>query len=95
MLPRLVVQAPPDPAHTRALATALGIPEPLAALLVQRGLGEPAAARAFLRPELEQLSDPLAWADMGRAAAVIAAVTTNTAPACTHAAAGLTCAGPP
>jgi single-stranded-DNA-specific exonuclease len=72
VLPRLVVQAPPDPARTSALAAALGIPEPLAALLVQRGMGEPAVARAFLRPELQQLSDPLAWADMERATAVIA-----------------------
>lgn len=72
MLPRLVVQAPPDPGRTRALATALGIPEPLAALLVQRGMGEPALARAFLRPELAGLSDPLEWVDMGRAAALIA-----------------------
>lgn len=72
MLPRLVVQTPPDPGRTSALAAALGIPEPLAALLVQRGMGEPATARAFLRPELEALSDPLEWVDMGRAAAVIA-----------------------
>jgi len=67
-----VVQAPPDPGRTGTLAAALGIPEPLAALLVQRGMGEPAVARAFLRPELGALSDPLAWADMGRAAAIIA-----------------------
>jgi len=72
VLPRLVVQTPPDPGRTSALAAALGIPEPLAALLVQRGMGEPATARAFLRPELEALSDPLEWVDMGRAAAVIA-----------------------
>jgi len=36
VLPRLVVQTPPDPGRTSALAAALGIPEPLAALLVQR-----------------------------------------------------------
>jgi single-stranded-DNA-specific exonuclease len=66
------VQAPPDPGRTRALAAALGIPERLAALLVQRGMGEPALARAFLRPELAGLSDPLEWVDMGRAAALIA-----------------------
>jgi single-stranded-DNA-specific exonuclease len=72
VLPRLVVQAPPDPGRTQALAAALAIPEPLAALLVQRGMGDPAVARAFLRPELAALSDPLEWADMARAADVIA-----------------------
>jgi single-stranded-DNA-specific exonuclease len=63
---------PPDPTRTGALAAELRIPEPLAALLVQRGFGAPALARAFLRPELERLSDPLAWADMRTAVDVIA-----------------------
>jgi single-stranded-DNA-specific exonuclease len=73
ILPRWALRAPPDPDRTRALAGALAIPEALAALLVQRGLADPAAARAFLRPELAQLSDPLEWADMRTAAALIAA----------------------
>jgi single-stranded-DNA-specific exonuclease len=63
---------PPDPTRTGALAAELRIPEPLAAHLVQRGFGAPALARAFLRPELERLSDPLAWADMRTAVDVIA-----------------------
>ncbi len=54
----------PDPTSTSSLASELRIPEALAALLVQRGYGEPASAKAFLRPELERLSDPLLWADM-------------------------------
>ncbi|HXM39218.1 MAG TPA: single-stranded-DNA-specific exonuclease RecJ [Gemmatimonadales bacterium] len=62
--PRWVLTASADPAATRALADELRIPEPLAALLVQRGLASPELAKAFLRPDLERLSDPLCWADM-------------------------------
>jgi single-stranded-DNA-specific exonuclease len=56
--PRWVVEGPADPAAVSALATELRLPPALARLLVQRGFGEPAAARAFLRPSLESLSDP-------------------------------------
>ena len=82
--PRWSLAAPPDPERTRALAQALTLPEPLAALLVQRGLGEPAAARAFLRPGLEGLTDPFAWADMARAAQIIAAAVRERAPILVH-----------
>jgi single-stranded-DNA-specific exonuclease len=65
MIPaRWAVAAQADPAATRALAAELRIPEPLAAILVQRGLASPTLAKAFLRPDLERLSDPLLWADM-------------------------------
>ena len=65
MIPaRWAITERPDPALTRALAGQLHIPEPLAAILVQRGLAAPALAKAFLRPELERLSDPLDWVDM-------------------------------
>ncbi len=68
MIPaRWSLAAPPDPGLTAALVSDLHIPEPLAAILVQRGLAAPERARAFLRPELERLTDPLAWADMRRA----------------------------
>ncbi len=70
-LPRWVTQQPPDPERTRTLATALRVPEALAALLVQRGLDDPAAARAFLRPELEGLGDARSWAALDRAGAAI------------------------
>lgn len=73
MIPRRWrLAAPPDPARTGALAAELHLPEPLAALLVQRGFGLPDLARAFLRPELELLGDPLQWADMRVAAEVVA-----------------------
>lgn len=69
--PRWVLEAPPDPTEAAALAAALNVPPALARLLVQRGLGEPGAARAFLRPQLEALSDPMALQGMGDAVEVI------------------------
>jgi len=48
---------PPAPGAA-GLAKALGIPPLLAQVLAARGLAEPAAARAFLKPELGALLDP-------------------------------------
>jgi single-stranded-DNA-specific exonuclease len=62
----------PDPAQVAALATALRIPPALAALLVQRGHGTEEAARRFLRPSLDELSDPHALAGMAEAVEIIA-----------------------
>src|SRR5437667_8981123 len=74
MIPaRWTLAAPADPEATGALAAALHIPEPLAALLGQRGLEAPEVARAFLRPDLERLSDPADWAGMRRAVDLIVA----------------------
>jgi single-stranded-DNA-specific exonuclease len=42
----------------------LGVPEPVAAILIQRGYAEPEAAKAFLRPRLGALRDPWSMADM-------------------------------
>src|SRR6266545_4454948 len=42
-----------------------------AAFLVQRGFTAPERARAFLRPDLERLTDPLGWADMPRAVELV------------------------
>ncbi|MFI5236200.1 MAG: single-stranded-DNA-specific exonuclease RecJ [Gemmatimonadales bacterium] len=72
---RWVVAPSADPAAAHALAAALTLPLPLAELLVQRGFTDPAATRRFLRPALEELSDPLALAGMAEAvAAVVRAV---------------------
>jgi single-stranded-DNA-specific exonuclease len=68
---RWAVAAAADPEATRVLAAELRIPEPLAALLVQRGFAAPAVAKAFLRPDLERLSDPLIWADMRVAVEIV------------------------
>lgn len=81
---RWQVAAPPDPGATGALAGALRIPEPLAALLVQRGLAAPELARAFLRPELKSLSDPLRWADMPVAAGTVARAVREGIPVLVH-----------
>jgi len=62
--PRWIVTAQADPDATRVLASELRIPDALAAILVQRGLGSAELAKAFLRPDLERLSDPHRWADM-------------------------------
>jgi single-stranded-DNA-specific exonuclease len=73
MIPaRWAVADRPDPSLTAALAAELHLPQPLAAILVQRGLTAPDVAKAFLRPDLERLTDPLDWADMRVAVDLVA-----------------------
>ena len=50
--------APAQPLLRDALAADLGVSPLLAQCLVNRGLVEPARARAFLEPRLRQLADP-------------------------------------
>lgn len=71
--PRWVLEEGPDPAVAGALVHELKLPPALARLLAQRGFGEPAAARAFLRPELKKLSDPGTLAGMADAVEVVVA----------------------
>jgi single-stranded-DNA-specific exonuclease len=85
MIPhRWVLTASADPHLTQALADALHIPEPLAALLVQRGLESAERAKAFLRPDLERLSDPHCWADMPVAVELLAAAVRDKQPILVH-----------
>lgn len=85
MIPaRWTLTASPDPTSTSTLAAELRIPEALAALLVQRGYADPSRAKEFLRPELERLSDPLAWADMGVAVDVLVAAVRGGRPILVH-----------
>ncbi|NLW49870.1 MAG: single-stranded-DNA-specific exonuclease RecJ [Candidatus Brocadiaceae bacterium] len=50
---------PPDrTSAARSLATSLGVAEPTALLLANRGLTEPEDARRFLQPSLHELEDP-------------------------------------
>jgi single-stranded-DNA-specific exonuclease len=70
---RWVMVPRPDPGVVDRLAGRLGIPSPLAALLVQRGQDTEAEARRFLRPALTELSDPSALAGMAEAVEAIAA----------------------
>ncbi|HET9710007.1 MAG TPA: single-stranded-DNA-specific exonuclease RecJ [Gemmatimonadales bacterium] len=69
--PRWSVARPPDPGLVGELSSALSIPRALAALLVLRGHGSEDDARAFLRPNLTGLSDPMSWADMPEAVAAV------------------------
>ncbi len=82
--PRWIVTAAADPSATQALAAELGIPGPLAAILVQRGIASPDLAKAFLRPDLERLSDPHAWADMAVALDLVARAVKDRRPILVH-----------
>ncbi len=70
---RWVVVSRPDPVAVDRLASALGVPTALAALLVQRGQTTDPAARTFLRPSVTELSDPNALAGMAEAVEAITA----------------------
>ncbi|MEP7176204.1 MAG: single-stranded-DNA-specific exonuclease RecJ [Gemmatimonadales bacterium] len=70
---RWVVVSRPDPVAVDRLASSLGVPTALAALLVQRGQTTDPAARTFLRPSVTELSDPNALAGMAEAVEAITA----------------------
>ncbi len=76
-LPRWRLTPAPDPGVAEALAAALNLPVPLAALLVQRGHTTPEAARRFLRPDLTELADPLTLRGMSAAVETIAQTATE------------------
>ncbi|HSG82593.1 MAG TPA: DHH family phosphoesterase, partial [Gemmatimonadota bacterium] len=67
MKPLYRLPAPADPDSVRGLMEGLRLPEPVAAILAGRGYGDPAAARAFLRPQLADLNDPWSMAGMEQA----------------------------
>lgn len=69
---RWVTPPAPAPERVAALATTLGIPETLAALLITRGYAQPDDARRFLKPSLDTLSDPYLLAGMERAVHAVA-----------------------
>jgi single-stranded-DNA-specific exonuclease len=69
---RWVVAPRPERSAVLALAEQLHLPEPLAALLVQRGHADPDTARHYLRPPLAALSDPHALRGMAEAVEAIA-----------------------
>jgi len=58
----------PDPDHLDALARRLKISHVLAQVLVNRGIDDPADARRFLNPSLNDLHDPGLLADVDTAA---------------------------
>lgn len=69
---RWVVAPRPDRAAVRGLSERLHLPEPLAALLVQRGETDPESARRYLRPSLDGLSDPHRLKGMAEAVEAVA-----------------------
>ncbi|MHC1780574.1 MAG: single-stranded-DNA-specific exonuclease RecJ [Bacteroidales bacterium] len=62
-----IVKEPGNPALVRQLTSELGIDQTLANLLVQRNIKSHSEARAFLKPQLDQLHDPFLMKDMDRA----------------------------
>src|SRR6185437_570053 len=85
MIPaKWALTAAPSAAAIHDLSAALTIPEPLAALLIQRGLGQPDLAKQFLRPELEPLSDPLEWTGMKRAVEIVSQAVRDRVPILVH-----------
>ena len=68
---RWVLKQRADPVLISDLAEALGIENPLAELLVQRGITDFEGAKAFFRPDLSQLHDPFLMKDMDKAVARI------------------------
>lgn len=62
-----IVKEPGNPALVRQLSADLGIDQTLANLLVQRNIRSQTEARAFLRPQLDQLHDPFLMKDMDKA----------------------------
>lgn len=58
------LEPPADETRALALAASLTVPPAFARLLVQRGFGDVAAARRFLKPSRHDLHDPLLLPDM-------------------------------
>ena len=82
--PRWIVTASADPHATQMIASELRIPAALAALLVQRGFASPDLAKAFLKPDLERLTDPQRWADMPVAVELLARAVREQQPILVH-----------
>jgi single-stranded-DNA-specific exonuclease len=69
---RWVVAPRPDRSAVVGLVERLHLPDALAALLVQRGQGNADEARKYLRPAIDDLSDPHALAGMAEAVDAVA-----------------------
>jgi single-stranded-DNA-specific exonuclease len=82
--PRWILTPNADPDAMRSLASELHIPDALAAILVQRGIASADLAKAFLRPDLERLSDPHCWADMDVALDLLARAVREQKPILVH-----------
>ena len=68
---RWAVATAPGHDLVEELARGLGVSPALAGLLAQRGIVEPASARRFLRPTLDELADPYLLAGLADAVSLI------------------------
>src|SRR5277367_2182329 len=76
--PQQWIVQPADPAAAARLADELRCPQTIASLLLSRGISDPAAARTFLDPTIDDLIDPMLMLGMDVAVARIQrAVRTN------------------
>ncbi len=69
--PEWIAHPAADAERSRLLAQELAVPLPAAQVLVNRGVGDAAAARRFLDPSLEDLHDPFLLRGLDRAVARI------------------------
>ena len=61
---RWTLKPNPEKNRVQQLAVALGVDLPIARLLVQRGIENFDQAKAFFRPQLQDLYDPFLMKDM-------------------------------
>jgi single-stranded-DNA-specific exonuclease len=66
-----------DRDHVAKLAAEIGVSPVIAALLINRGFSDPASARGFLKPSLDDLHEPLLLKDAERAVERILAAIEN------------------
>ena len=66
---RWTLKPTPPPAEVAALAAAIRVNQPVATLLLQRGIATYAEAKAYFRPALQDLHDPFLMKDMDLAVA--------------------------
>ncbi len=69
--PQQWIIQPTDPAEAARLAEQLRCPQTIASLLLSRGISDPAAARTFLDPTIDDLIDPMLMLGMDVAVARI------------------------
>lgn len=68
VLPRWLPRATPEPGVAEALVSSLSLPITVCRLLALRGFHDPEHAKHYLKPRLEELHDPFAFAGMDVAA---------------------------
>ncbi len=83
MKPLILLPGPVDSASVSALVTELSLPDAIASILVRRGY-DVAGAKAFLRPQLQNLHDPWTMADMEKAVARVSAAIDSGDPILVH-----------